>query len=65
LFSYLPWLVKSSICANTLLVKEALITKLGRPAAPQIGEPAFGHHNQPLPVGKHNLVDLRLDFFPG
>ena len=33
--------------------------------AAQINEPSLGHHDQPLAVGKDDLVDLRLDLLPG
>jgi hypothetical protein len=45
-------------------VKDALITKLGWPVAPQIDQPPFGQHDQPLAVGENDLVDLRLDLLP-
>jgi hypothetical protein len=33
--------------------------------APQIDQPALGQDDQPLAVGKDDLVDLRLDLLPG
>ena len=33
--------------------------------APQIDQPSLGQHDQPLAVGKDDLVDLRLDLLPG
>ena len=33
--------------------------------APQIDQPPLGQHDQPLAVGKDDLVDLRLDLLPG
>ena len=34
--------------------------------AAEIHQPALGQHDQPLAVGKDDLVDLRLDFLaPG
>ena len=31
----------------------------------EINESSFGRHDQPLAVGKDDLVGLRLDLFPG
>jgi len=33
--------------------------------APQIDQPSLAQHDQPLAVGKDDLVDLRLDFLQG
>ena len=33
--------------------------------ATQIDQPSFGQNDQPLAVGKDDLVDLRLDLLPG
>jgi hypothetical protein len=33
--------------------------------AAEIDQPPLGQHDQPLAVGKDDLVDLRLDFLPG
>jgi hypothetical protein len=46
-------------------LNDALITKLGWPVAqPKIHQPPLGQHDQPLAVGKDDLVDLRLHFLP-